>query len=194
MFDHTRVADVEIDQNNPNLLYAVSQSWYGIWLPNINPGVYKSSDGGNTWNNITGNLSHTLIDFIKLNPNNTSQLFVGTGGGGLWARNLVTGIEEDNVSFPAKFGLHQNYPNPFNPSTTISYSIPSVGRNLSVLLKVYDVLGREVATLVNEEKSAGIYKVNFNASSLASGIYFYRIITGSANGGFVQTKKMILLK
>ncbi len=113
-------------QKNPNLLYAVSQSRYGIWLPSISPGVYKSSNGGSTWSNITGNLSYTLIDFIKLNPNNTSQLFAGTGGSGLWVSNLVTGIEEDEISLPTKFELHQNYPNPFNPSTTISYSIPPV--------------------------------------------------------------------
>ena len=187
IFNHTRVADVEIDQGNPNLLYAVSQPWYEVWLPNVSPGVYKSTDRGNTWNNITGNLAHTFIDFIKLNPNNTSQLFAGTGGGGLWVRDLITGIEEDNVSFPTKFELYQNYPNPFNPSTVISFQLSTFS---NVILKVYDVLGREVATLVNEEKPVGNYKVTFDASKLVSGVYLYRIIAGK----FVQTKKMILLK
>ncbi|MCW8961442.1 MAG: T9SS type A sorting domain-containing protein, partial [Ignavibacteriaceae bacterium] len=81
----------------------------------------------------------------------------------------------------------QNYPNPFNPSTTIRFSIinPDV-----VKIKIYDVLGREVKTLVNEFKQAGTYEIQFNASSLASGIYLYRI----ESGNFVQTKKMILLK
>ncbi len=97
------------------------------------------------------------------------------------------------IEFVNSFDLLQNYPNPFNPTTTIKYSIPSVissgARNL-VTLKVYDVLGNEIATLVNEEKPAGEYEVNFDASKLASGIYFYQLRTSS----FVQTKKMILLK
>lgn len=86
-----------------------------------------------------------------------------------------------------KFKLAQNYPNPFNPSTTIKYSIPS---SEFVTLKVYDILGNEVSTLVNEEKPAGNYEVNFNALNLPSGAYFYRLQTGS----LVETKKMILLK
>jgi len=102
-----------------------------------------------------------------------------------------TGIN-DNADQTNIFYLHQNYPNPFNPVTTISYSIPTVqtGYIPSVQLKVFDVLGREVATLVNEEKPAGRYKVSFNANKLPSGIYFYRITAGS----FHQTKKMLLLK
>ena len=108
---------------------------------------------------------------------------------------------------PEGFALYQNYPNPFNPSTTIRYSIPSViasGAKQSqlVTLKVYDVLGNEVITLVNEEKSAGEYEVEFNpASSIenpASGIYFYQLKVGDPSTGsgksFIQTKKMILLK
>jgi len=86
-----------------------------------------------------------------------------------------------------EFHLEQNYPNPFNPFTVISYQLPVAG---NVILKVFDVLGKEIATLVNEEKSAGNYEIDFNASSLSSGIYFYRLQAGS----FVQTKKMILLK
>ena len=88
---------------------------------------------------------------------------------------------------PTTYALKQNYPNPFNPSTMISYSVPN---NTYVTLKVFDVLGNEVATLVNEEKSAGNFEVEFNASGLSSGIYFYRIQTES----FVDTKKLIMLK
>jgi hypothetical protein len=93
---------------------------------------------------------------------------------------------------PVNYYLKQNYPNPFNPSTKISYSIPELS---FVTLKVYDVLGNEIATLVNEEKTSGIYEVEFNSHSgtvrnLPSGIYFYTLTTGS----FTQTKKMILLK
>ncbi len=91
------------------------------------------------------------------------------------------------LTLPEQFSLEQNYPNPFNPSTTIKYSIPT---SEFVSLKVYDVLGNEVATLVNEEKPAGSYEVNFNAAKLSSGIYFYTLHAGS----HTQTKKLILLK
>ncbi|OGU68636.1 MAG: hypothetical protein A2W30_03865 [Ignavibacteria bacterium RBG_16_36_9] len=98
-----------------------------------------------------------------------------------------------NVAEPLyKFSLEQNYPNPFNPSTKIKYTIPTVGTSLMkfVQLKVYDVLGNEVATLVNEEKPAGSYEVDFNVSGLSSGIYFYKL----QSGGFIETKKMLLMK
>ena len=99
-----------------------------------------------------------------------------------------------------EFSLSQNYPNPFNPSTNIQYSISSTQ---FVTLKVYDVLGNEVATLVNEEKSAGSYEVKFNTealntTSLPSGVYFYQLRAGNPSTGsgqsFVETKKMILMK
>jgi len=103
-------------------------------------------------------------------------------------------VEQNNSLIPQNFALEQNYPNPFNPTTTIKYTIANVTlsgvEGSRVLLKVYDVLGNEIATLVNEEKPAGNYKVEFNASNLASGIYFYRLQAGS----FVETKKMILLR
>jgi len=109
-------------------------------------------------------------------------------------------VIEVEIVPPLKFSLEQNYPNPFNPVTTIKYTIPTPpsssplakGRNEVgfVTLKVYDVLGKEVATLVNEEKPAGNYEAVFNASHLASGIYYYQLRTGD----FVQTKKMVLIK
>ena len=88
---------------------------------------------------------------------------------------------------PTSFSLSQNYPNPFNPTTKIKYSIPGERK---VILKVYDVLGRDVATLVNEVKQPGNYEVEFNGSEYSSGIYFYKLEAGS----FIQVKKMILLK
>jgi dipeptidyl aminopeptidase/acylaminoacyl peptidase len=106
-----------------------------------------------------------------------------------WKPDVSTGIEirdaKDEVL--KGFRLFQNYPNPFNPTTTISYSIP---QRSFVSLKVYDVLGNEVAELANEENLAGIYEVEFEASGIASGIYYYQFISN----GFVQTSKMILLK
>jgi hypothetical protein len=88
---------------------------------------------------------------------------------------------------PTEYNLIQNFPNPFNPATIIKYQIPELGL---VTLKVYDALGSEIATLVNEEKPIGNYTVEFDATELSSGIYFYRIQAGS----FVQTKKMVLLR
>ena len=100
---------------------------------------------------------------------------------------LTSNDENGSSKIPDQFNLAQNYPNPFNPSTTLRYSIP---KQTFVTLKVFDILGREIETLVNEEKLAGRYSVKFNASYLCSGVYFYRIKAGD----FVQTKKMILLK
>ena len=100
---------------------------------------------------------------------------------------IITNINDKQKIIPTTYILSQNYPNPFNPSTTIEYAIPKTS---FVTLKIYDILGTEVRSLVNEEKNLGSYQINFDASSLASGIYFYKIQAGS----FVQTKKMILLK
>jgi len=96
---------------------------------------------------------------------------------------------------PDKYELSQNYPNPFNPSTTIKYSIPNVGdanftSTTNVQLKVYDILGREIAVLVNERQKQGYYEVKWAASNWPSGIYFYQLKAGNYN----QTKKMLLLK
>ncbi|GBD86793.1 hypothetical protein BMS3Abin03_00717 [bacterium BMS3Abin03] len=99
----------------------------------------------------------------------------------------ATGVEDASGLIPSSFKLMQNYPNPFNPSTTISYSIPNSEK---VSLKVFDVLGNEIAELVNGEKPAGYYEVNFDALNLSSGIYYYTIKAGS----FVRSRKMILLK
>ena len=96
-------------------------------------------------------------------------------------------ILDENADQPITFYLHQNYPNPFNPITSIQYAVSS---RQFVSLKVYDVLGNEIANLVNEEKAAGIYEINFNSNNLSSGIYFYKLQAGS----FVETKKMVLLK
>jgi hypothetical protein len=103
----------------------------------------------------------------------------------------ITLIEESNTA-PNEFELFQNYPNPFNPTTKIKYSISQVGpqRAVSVQLKVYDILGKEVATLVSEEQSAGVYEIELDANKLSSGIYFYHLRAGN----FIQTKKLVLMK
>ena len=101
--------------------------------------------------------------------------------------HVLTSVEPQPGNIPLAFALHQNYPNPFNPSTTIDYQIPKQG---NVSLKVYDIVGRLVRTLVNEVQGAGAYKVRFDASTLASGVYFYRLQAGSN----VSAMKMILVK
>ena len=105
----------------------------------------------------------------------------------LYTYMQVTGITEQSKTIPKSFSLSQNYPNPFNPSTVINYALP---KESFVTIKVYDLLGREVKTLVNENKSAGSYSINFNSANLSSGIYFYSMTAGD----FVHTKKLILLK
>ncbi|MCH8942235.1 MAG: T9SS type A sorting domain-containing protein [Bacteroidetes bacterium] len=144
----------------------------------------KTVDGGTTWVpqfhvlNILYGVSFTDAD------NGTA---VGSGGIILRTSSVVTAIDDNQIKQPNSFILMQNYPNPFNPSTTIQYVI--ISRQF-VSLKVYDILGREVATLVNEEKPIGSYRINFNGSKLTSGVYFYRLRAGS----FTQTKKFVLLR
>ena len=109
---------------------------------------------------------------------------------------IATGVNDEVSNHtPSDFLLSQNYPNPFNPSTKIKYSIPNIivsetGQSQFVSLKIFDVLGKEVAVMVNEEKPAGSYDLDFNASGLPSGVYFYRLNAGS----FTETKKFILMK
>jgi hypothetical protein len=93
----------------------------------------------------------------------------------------------NDPSFPVEYVLEQNYPNPFNPVTKIKYSIP---KHSFVTLQVFDMLGREIKTLVNENKTAGEYEINWNAEGYPSGVYFYKLITDE----FTEQKKMVLIK
>jgi hypothetical protein len=144
--------------------------------------LFKSTDIGINWTQMDGTVNTT---------NNTVTL-VGLDGFSRWtlgASSLPLPVEEEiEVEIiPTEFALNQNYPNPFNPVTTIKYGVREIS---FVELRIYDVLGKEVYVLVNEEHNAGFHKVNFNAERLASGIYFYRLQAGY----FVETKKMILLR
>ncbi len=103
-----------------------------------------------------------------------------------WSGLMPTNIADDKI-LPYEFSLDQNYPNPFNPSTRITYSL---NNEVQVNLSVYDMLGRKVAELVNEKQSAGSYNIQFDASSVASGTYFYKLTAGE----FISVKKMVLLK
>ena len=142
---------------------------------------------------LKANTTHTLVpEWGNLNLSNL-KILIDTGNKGsnddsLILVNQYTGVNDHNQpNIPNNYSLAQNYPNPFNPTTTINYQLQFSGR---VTLKVFNILGREVAALVNEDKPAGNYSVNFDAGRLSSGIYFYRL----QSGNFIATKKMILLK
>ena len=110
-----------------------------------------------------------------------------------YENNFPINVNQISTNVPQSFRLEQNYPNPFNPITNIKYDVPVDSRirgNDRVVLKVYDILGKEVKILVNEFQSAGTFEVTFDGSNLASGVYFYKLIVGD----FVSVKKMVLLK
>ncbi|MEP0859985.1 MAG: polysaccharide deacetylase family protein [Ignavibacterium sp.] len=117
------------------------------------------------------------------------QAWVFPDNGFVLLKSIIINSTDDALVLPNHFALEQNYPNPFNPTTKITFVIPSGARNL-VTLKVYDILGNEVTILVNEQKEPGYYEVEFNATELSSGVYFYRLQAGN----FTQTKKMILMR
>jgi alpha-L-fucosidase 2 len=132
-----------------------------------------------------------IVDSTKLKPVNLRPTFLydlSTQAGGTYTIDGITGINQLDSPNPQSFSLEQNYPNPFNSTTVISFSLPSKS---SVMLKVFDIMGREETTLVNEELAAGNHYLLWNASNVSSGVYFYRLRT---NTGYIQTKKLLLLK
>ncbi|MBC8044704.1 MAG: T9SS type A sorting domain-containing protein [Rhizobacter sp.] len=162
--------------SSANELYAVSDQ-----------AIYKSTNGTD-WTSFSSGLPSTFQPTaLAVAPD--GKLYLATDKGLYTSGTLSTDLP-GNVS-PQTFELSQNYPNPFNPSTTISYSLAQAS---SVRLAVYDMLGREVASLVNERKPAGNHFANFKAAGLTSGVYFYRLQAASAQGQFSQTKKMLLVK
>jgi photosystem II stability/assembly factor-like uncharacterized protein len=161
-------------------------------------GVYETIDKGNSWNEILA------LRNVGLRKFQAPKSYVGYSSGylGLIMRynDSVVSVGENYINIPFEYSLYQNYPNPFNPTTIIKFSIPTSPSSSSLLkgrnkvgfvsLKVYDVLGNEIANLVNEEKPAGEYEVDFDGTGLSSGIYFYQLQAGQ----YLQTKKMVLLK
>ncbi|BDQ04156.1 YCF48-related protein [Ignavibacterium sp.] len=154
--------------------------------------VYISTNFGNSWIGIDKEIGlNNYLSDIKEDASN--KLFFGTRRTGLYEIDIITSMNEDVNNLSKSFQLFHNYPNPFNPSTKISWRSPVSGRTT---LKVYDVLGREVATLVDEYREAGNYEVEFNVgqtfslSALSSGVYFYKLTIGE----FTEVKKMILTK
>jgi hypothetical protein len=178
-------ASVKFNIKDP---WVLSYSSNGISLPDIAPGL------------TIGASSVCIVSTVdSIFPGYFNIKFEIVKDGWTYWRDSIkliispVGIDNEN-NLPLTFNLEQNYPNPFNPSTSIQYAI---GSRQFVTLKIYNVLGQEIETLVNEEKATGIYEVKFNAKDLTSGVYFYKLKAtpiGGQAGEFIQTKKMILLK
>jgi hypothetical protein len=150
-------------------------------------GVYVSANGGMNWSAVDEGLSGQSVMTLTLQD---SSLYSGSLNHGVWRRPLsemVTSVEPEAPEAPREFILEQNYPNPFNPSTDIRFRITDYGW---VTLRVYDVLGREVATLVNERKAPGTYSVLWDAGRVSTGVYFYRL----TSGGGVATRRMMVMR
>jgi photosystem II stability/assembly factor-like uncharacterized protein len=150
--------------------------------------IFYTTNSGNNWNYIFASTNAGRLFKVQFVNQNTGWLigqygkvFRTTNTGGL------TEVKSVNNSFPDKYDLKQNYPNPFNPSTNIKYQIAN---NSFVTLKIFDILGKEISTLVNEYLKAGTYEIVFDAVNIPSGIYYYKITAGN----YINTKKMILLK
>lgn len=150
----------------------------------LDRGVFISTDRGLNWQPANNGLTNSSV--ASLTFDQYGYLYAATDSGVFKSTSIVLGIHE-NKTVPSSFDLYQNYPNPFNPSTEISYQVSAVSH---VTLTIYDVLGREVKTLVNETKAPGKYEVRFDGTGLSSGLYFYRIKAGN----YTETKKMVLVK
>ncbi len=197
-YDGTGVANDSLysfsvnDAKGNNITWTAHQWRYGRWEnwerdtvtydENENPILYEHQELENSiW---VLSLGDSTLDYYGIN--NGGDFFQGYMVTFVWESKDINSVKKEGY-FPSNYSLSQNYPNPFNPSTTIKYSIP---KSNFVTLKVFDVLGKVVATLVNGEKLQGNYEINFNGKNLSSGVYFYRLEAGS----FMETKKFLLLK
>jgi photosystem II stability/assembly factor-like uncharacterized protein len=169
---------------NINALIAVRTNFFA----GTDIGIFRSTDAGKSWSRVDSLLPATPVYALAATGTN---LFAGTNGYGIWRRPLsqvvITGVAAATGGFPGTFTLGQNYPNPFNPSTTIRYSIP---RRSHVTLTVFSILGQQVATLVSTQREPGFYEARFDASGLASGVYFYRLTAE----GYTRTRKLLVLR
>ncbi|MEJ5306550.1 MAG: T9SS type A sorting domain-containing protein [Ignavibacteria bacterium] len=166
---------------------ALVTSGSSVFAGIYNGGVFYLNSIGSNWIEANTGLTSKSIRSLTVFQ---GYLFAGAGNG-IWRRPLseiITSVKQSSSGLPDNFTLHQNYPNPFNPSTKITWQSPVSGYTT---LKVYDVLGREVALLVNEYLNAGSYEVEFNAFGLSSGVYLCRLIN---NSGYSKTIKMLLSK
>jgi len=170
---------VVVDPNNINHIYV-----------GTDVGVFVSTTGGGNWQDFNDGLPGAVqvMDFNITTVNNVIRVM--THGNGAYERKLLSQISSsiaNELPISSGFMLEQNYPNPFNPITRIQFAISS---RQFVSLKIYDILGNIIATLVKEEKPVGEYEVEFNGANLPSGIYLYQLKAGD----FIETRKMVLLK
>jgi hypothetical protein len=158
--------------------------------------IYLSTNNGNTWINKSQGLDTVITEVWSMMVANNyifagTKIYSGQGeyGKSVWRRSYseIIGIQNISNEIPSSFALHQNYPNPFNPTTKISFQFPVVSFSS---LKIFDITGKEIATLVNETLKPGTYEAIFNGSQLPSGVYFYRLTAD----GYVETKKMLMIK
>lgn len=184
------------DKNNYRVSYGLASG--SIWYPDSVMFVKSAAGNPNVWQLPVkvsdDNLSPGLYSQVGFAGNSNDDCFVlwtDLNQTRLYSTSCATPLDvNDGLEEPNDFSLSYNYPNPFNPSTRLSFVIGSASSGSFVTLKVYDVLGNEIATLINEEKSAGKYEIQFDASGLSSGVYYYRLQTEN----FIETKKMVLLK
>jgi len=187
IWNYPRVKSIAISTDNPDVLYAAAQPWYSVWQPSFKPGIYQSTDGGTGWKNITQSLGHTFVTFVKVNPFNPAQLFVGTGGGGLWVNDNVTSAAISSKNSSKKYFSLKNFPNPFNPATNILFTLPIAS---NVKLEVFNVLGEKVLDVVNKYFKRGNYRIHLNMNGFSAGIYYVRLIANN----YFKSIKIVLLK
>jgi hypothetical protein len=167
-------------------IYSFASNGTDLFAGSYQLGVYRSTNNGATWSSY--GLNQFTIEALAVNG---VQLFAGIEGP-LQRRRIsptesLAGITALEITTPLEFSLAQNYPNPFNPTTTIQFSIP---QDEHVVLSIFDINGSEVVRLVDERLASGVYERTWNARSMASGVYFYRIDAGS----FSQVKRLTLVK
>lgn len=183
---------VNISSNLPNTSVNDVMHYYpntptNVFICAMDVGVFMTNNNGASWIELANGLPNTVAMHLDYNTK-SNRLTIGTHGRGAY-RLTAPLVNVSNISsnIPDNYSLSQNYPNPFNPITKIKYTIKHSG---IVTLKVYDALGRNVSTLVNQTQSPGTYEAIFDASNLTSGIYFYKLETGN----YAETKKMMILK
>jgi len=182
------ISSILLDEKVKGRIYVGMSHGGTIFTSNFsNGGLFLTEDNGKTWRKVF----NSSVNLIRADNSVPRNIYIGTKFGIMKFLDTltVTSIPEELLPPPSDFRLFQNYPNPFNPSTTINYQLPT---NSFVTLKVFDILGNDVAVLVNEWKEAGSYSAQFTTSGkqLASGMYFYTLTAGK----FTDTKKFILLK
>ncbi|KAA0222370.1 T9SS C-terminal target domain-containing protein [candidate division KSB1 bacterium] len=178
---------IAINPVRPGRIYTAS------WFKTSDPQpliVYISDDAGENWREVHEKTAQFggVWDLLHVNEGMIDKLYLGLNKGGVYEFvTEVTTEVDDDPAIVSTFKLEQNYPNPFNPETVISFSLPRAGL---ATLKIYDALGREVATLTNHMMAAGEHQIRWRSSGLASGVYFYRLQAGN----FSAVKKMLMLQ